>query len=242
MTLLIPGLAESFVGMSKGEEKSLELEVPEDFQVERFRGKKAGFTLAVREVKEEQLPDADDDLAQQVNAEEFPTIEELRTRIRENLTQQAQQEADAAFESDVVTKIVEGATLEYPKVLVEQEIDHLVEQSTGGNREQYALYLQRVGRTEEEFRETFRETAEARVKRSLVLSQIAEAEGLEVGEDEIAAEVETLAEPMGEDGARFRELFGTPEGTASIRRNLLNRKLSALLEAIAAGEAKEVSA
>jgi trigger factor len=87
-----------------------------------------------------------------------------------------------------------------------------------------------------------RETAEARVKRSLVLSRIAEAEGVEVSEDEIAAEVDALAEPMGEDGARFREMFNSPEGAASIRRNLLNRKLSALLEAIASGEAKEVSA
>ncbi len=241
-TLLVPGLAEGFAGMSKGEEKSLELEIPDDFQVERFQGKTANFSLAVHEVKEEQLPDADDDLAQQVNAEEFPTLDALTDRIRESLTQQAQQEADAAFETEVVTKIVDGATLEYPQVLVEHEIDHLVEQSMGGNRDQYLLYLQRVGRSEEEFRESFRETAEARVKRSLVLSQIAEAEGVEVSEDEIAAEVETLAEPMGEDGGRFREMFSTPEGNASIRRNLLNRKLSALLEAIASGEAKEVSA
>ncbi|MGH2610517.1 MAG: hypothetical protein ACRDHF_15660, partial [Tepidiformaceae bacterium] len=84
--------------------------------------------------------------------------------------------------------------------------------------------------------------AEARVKRSLVLSQIAEAEGVEVSEDEITAEVDTLAEPMGEDGARFKELFTSPEGNASIRRNLLNRKLSELLAAIAGGEAKEVPA
>jgi trigger factor len=235
-TLLVPGLADGFLGMRKGEEKSLELDMPADFQVERFRGEKATFTLKVREVKEEQLPDADDDFAQQVNAEEFPTIEALTERIRENLTEQAQREADTAFESEVVEKMVDGATLEYPQILVEHEIDHLVEQSTGGDRQQYALYLQRVGRSEAEFRESMREAAEARVKRSLVLSRIAEAEGVEVSEDEITAEVDSLAEPMGEDGTRFKELFSTPEGTASIRRNLLNRKLSELLGVIASGK------
>ena len=239
-TLLVEGLAEAFVGMKKGDEKTVELAMPEDFQVERFQGKTATFTLNVREVKEEQLPDADDDLANQVDAEAFPTLEALQTRIRESLTEEAQRQADAAFEAEIVEKIVEGATLEYPKVLVDHEITHLVEQSTGGDAQTYAAYLQRVGRSEEEFRESFRETAETRLRRSLVLSQIAEAEGIEVSEDEIAAEVDSIAEPMGDDAARFKEMFSTPEGTASIRRNLLNRKLSERLAAIASGEAPEV--
>jgi trigger factor len=244
-TLLVEGLAEAFVGMKKGDEKSVELEMPEDFQVERLQGKQATFTISLREVKEEQLPDADDDLANQVDAESFPTLEALTTRIRESLTEQAQREADAEFESEVVEKMVEGATLEYPKVLVESEIDRLVEQSTGGDRQSYATYLQRVGRSEAEFRESLRETAEARVKRSLILSQIAEAEGIEVSEDEIAAEIDSIAEPMGDDAERFKEMFSSPEGNASVRRNLLNKKLSERLAAIASGEApeaKEVSA
>ncbi|MEX1103913.1 MAG: trigger factor, partial [Dehalococcoidia bacterium] len=242
VTLLVAGLAEGFVGMKKGEEKTVELEIPEDFQVERLQGKKANFTLHIREVKEEQLPEEDDELANQVNAEDFPTFEVLKERIRENLTEQAQRDVDTQFESEVIEKMVEGATIEYPKVLVEHEIDHLTEQSTGGDKQAYATYLQRIGRSEADFRESLRETAEARVKRSLVLSHIAEAEGLEVSEDEIAAEIDSIAEPMGDDAERFKEMFSSPEGNSSIRRNLLNKKLSERLAAIAAGDAKEVPA
>jgi trigger factor len=244
-TLLVEGLADAFVGMSKGEEKAVELPIPDDFQVERLQGKTGTFTLNVREVKEEQLPDADDDLANQVNADEFPTLEALQTRIRESLTEQAQQEADAAFEAEVVEKILEGATIEYPKVLVDHEITHLIEQGGRGDTQSYLQYLQRSGLSEEQVRESLRETAEARVKRSLVLSQVAEAEGIEVSEDEIAAEIDSIAEPMGDDAERFREMFSSPEGNASVRRNLLNKKLSERLVAIASGEAqeaKEVSA
>ncbi|MEX0781026.1 MAG: trigger factor [Dehalococcoidia bacterium] len=242
VTLLVAGLAEGFVGMKKGEEKTVELEIPEDFQVERLQGKKANFTLYIREVKEEQLPEEDDELANQVNAEDFPTFEVLKERIRENLTEQAQRDVDTQFESEVIEKMVEGATIEYPKVLVEHEIDHLTEQSTGGDKQAYATYLQRIGRSEADFRESLRETAEARVKRSLVLSHIAEAEGLEVSEDEITAEIDSIAEPMGDDAERFKEMFSSPEGNSSIRRNLLNKKLSERLAAIAAGDAKEVPA
>lgn len=241
-TLLVAGLAEAFLGMAKGDEKAVELEMPEDFQVERLAGKKATFTLHVREVKEEQLPELDDDFANEVNAEEFPTFEALKTRIRENLTEQAQREADREFEEAVVDKLVEAATFEYPKVLVDHEIDHLIEQSTGGDRQAYLSYLQRVGRSEADYRESFRELAETRVKRSLVLSQVAEAEGIEVSDDEIAAEIDSLSGPMGEEAERFKEVFSTPEGNSSIRRSLLNRKLLERVSAIASGEVKEESA
>lgn len=239
VTLLVAGLAEAFVGMSKGEDKSVDLQMPDDFQVERLAGKAATFKLHVREVKEEQLPDLDDDFAGLVNAEEFPDLATLTARIRENLTEQAQREADGAYQNAIVEKMIKGATIEFPRVLVENEIDHLLRESTGGDQQQYAAYLQRLGRTEAEFREEFREAAELRVKRSLVLSEIAEAEGIEVSEDDVDAEVDTLAAPMGDDAERFKEMFGTTEGKASIRRSLLNKKLLERISAIAAGESKE---
>ena len=238
-TLLVAGLAEAFVGMSKGEEKSVDLEMPADFQVERLAGKTATFTLKVREVKEEQLPDLDDDLANLVNAEEFPDLATLTTRIRENLAEQARRAADEEHQNAIIDKMIEGATIDFPRVLVEHEIDHLMRQSLGGTDDQYAAYLQRLGKTEAEFREVFREGAEMRVKRSLVLGEIAEAEGLEVSDDEIDAELVNLAAPMGDDAERFTEMFGTTEGKASVRRSLLNKKLLERISAIAAGEAKE---
>ena len=234
--LFLPGLAEGFLGMKKGEEKSIDIPIPEDFRVERLAGKTSTFTLTLKEVKEEQLPAEDDDFANQVNADQFPTFDALRERIRTDLAQALQEQSDAKLRQDAVEKLVECATLEYPRVLVDREIDHLVRESVGNDQAQYAAYLQRVGRSEEDYRETLREPAEMRVRRSLVLSKLAEAEALTVTAEEIGEELDKLVEPMGDDAQRFRDMFATPEGVTSISRNLISKKTLDRLAAIASGE------
>ncbi len=222
--LLLEGLAEAFLGMKKGAAKSIDLPVPDDFRSERLQGKQATMRMTVKEVKEEQLPAEDDEFAAQVNAEEFPTLAALKDRLKNDLQKALQDEADAKLRNEAVDKLVEGATLEYPRVLVEREIDHIIQDSMGNDRAAYASYLTRVGRSEEEYRETLREAAEARVRRSLVMSQLAEDEKIEVTEADVEAELDSLTAPMGDDAARFREMFASTEGLATIRRNLLSRK------------------
>ncbi len=240
--LLVPGLTEAFIGMSKGEEKVIELPIAEDFGVERLAGKTATFTISLSEVKEEQLPEEDDDLAQQVNADDFPTWDSLVERVKNDLHEALKNQAEAKLQQEAVDKLLEGATLEYPKVLVDREIDHMINDALRGDQANYRAYLQQVGRSEEEFRETFREAAETRVRRSLVLSQLAEQEGLDVGTEEIVAEIESLAAPMGEEAQRFVEMFSSPEGISTIRRNLLSRKTLERMQAIARGESGDAPA
>ena len=235
--MFVPELAEGFIGMKKGEEKSFEIAIPEDFRVERIAGKTSTFTINLKEVKEEKLPEADDDFANQVNADEFPTFDALKERIRTDLARALREQSDAKLRQDGVDKLVECATLEYPRVVVDREIDHLVRESMGNDQAQYTSYLQRVGRSEEEYRETLREAAERRVQRSLVLSKLAEAEGLDVTAEEIEEELDKLVGPMGDDAQRFRDMFGTAEGITSIRRNLISQKTLDRLAAIASGEA-----
>ena len=239
ITLFIDGLAEAFVGMSKGETKDVEIAITEDFRVERLAGKLATFTLHVKEVKEEQLPDEDDELSQMVNPDEFPTMDALRERINKDLAESLEQQATAKQQQEAVDQLVEMATLEYPRVLVEREIDHLVRDSMGNDQGQYAAYLQRIGRSEADYRETLRDVAEVRVKRSLVLNQLAEAEGIEVSAEEIEEELDSLVAPMGEDASRFREMFSTGEGVSTIRRTLLSRKTLTRLTTIASGDVEE---
>lgn len=237
--LFVPGLAEAFLGMGKGEEKTFELAMPEDFRSERLQGKQATFTLKVNEIKEEQLPEADDEFANQVNAEDFPTFEALKERITNDLQKSLDDQADAKQRNEAVDKLVEGASLEYPQLVVEREIDHLVRESMGNDQQQFVNYLRRLGKTEQEYRETLREAAEMRVRRSLALSQLAEAEGLDVTAEEIEEELDTLVAPMGDDAARFRQMFATEEGVATIRRNLISKKTLDRLAAIASGELQE---
>jgi trigger factor len=240
--LFVDGLAEGFLGMKKGEEKTFEIAIPEDFRVERLQGKTATFTLAIKEVKEEQLPDLDDDLAQQVNAEEFPTFDALRERIRADLEKAITEQAENAYRAKAVDALVEAAAIEFPRVLAEREIDHIIRDSMGNDSSKYAAYLRRVGRSESEYRESLREAAESRVRRSLALSELAEAEGIDVSAEEIEGELDKLVESLGEDTERFRQMFGTEEGVSTIRRNLLTRKTLERLATIARGEVQEGTA
>jgi trigger factor len=198
--------------------------------------------LHVKEVKEEQLPAEDDEFASMVNAEESPTFQSLKDRIREDLQTAREDEAEARFRQKAVDSLVEMATLEFPRVLVDREIDHMVRDSTGNDRQTYIENLARIGRTEEQYRETLRPAAEVRAQRSLVLARLAEVEGLEVTGEDIEGELDRLSAPMGENAAQFRAVFSRPEGVGTIRRNLLAQATLDRLAAIARGEAPELPA
>lgn len=235
--LLVPGLAEAFIGMSKGEEKQVDIDIPDDFRVERLQGKTASFTLTLKEVKEEQLPEEDDEFANTVNPDEFPTLDALKARIRTDLESALTEEVEAKLRSDAVTKLVEIATIDHPRVLVEREIDGMVSEAAGNDRQAYAAYLQRVGRSEQEFREQFREDAERRLRRSLALGELADKENVEISAEEIDAELDRMCAPLGEEAARFKQMLATPDRIESIGRELLTRKTLDRLAGIAIGQA-----
>lgn len=222
-TLFVPGLAEAFVGMARNESKTVELPLPEDFSSERLRGKAATFELNVREVKEEELPDEDDDLAAQV-AEDLENLDALRARIREQL-QSTREAAEASrVRSEALAQLVQRATLDYPRVLVEREMDHMVSEGVGNDAARYQQYLRAVGRSHAEFRETFRESAEERLRSSLVVTKLGEVENIAVDDADIDAEIDRLAGPMGEESGRFREIFSGDNARESIRRNLVTQR------------------
>jgi trigger factor len=234
-TLLLPGLAEAFIGMAKGEAKEVELDVPESFSIERFRGKRVRLSITVREVKEEQLPELDDEFAQQIDAEEFPTLEALRTRIRTELEEAFRREAEEKLRLEALDKLVELSKLEYPELLVEHEIDHMVREMAGDDRQAFLAELRRIGRSEAEFRASLREAAARRVERSLVFEAFAEREGIEVSEEEVTAEIERLAGEREPERSRFIEVFSDPRGREAIRNQLYRRKAFERLQAVVTG-------
>ncbi len=240
-TLFIEGLAEAFLGMNKGDEKEISLPLADDFQVERLQGKAAELSLHVKEVKEEQLPDLDDEFANSVNAEDFPTLDALKGRMRDELLKSLQQRETARVQNLAVGQLVEAAELDYPKIMVDREIDHLIRESMGNDQQAYVSYLQRVGQSEADFRETLRDAADTSVQRALALAQFAEDESIEVTDADVEVELDSLVAPMGDDAARFREMFGNAEGSATIRRNLHSKKTLERLAAIAAGAPSEPS-
>lgn len=241
-TLLVPGLAEEFLGLSKGDERDVELDIPEDFPIERFRGKRAHFTLTIREGKEEQLPELDDEFAQQVDAEEFPTLEALRSRIRSEMEEAFRREAEEKLRLEALDKLVELSTLEYPELLIEHEIDHMVREMAGNDRQAFLAELRRIGRSEAEFRASLREAAARRVERALVFDAFAQREGIEVSEEEVSADVERFAGEQEPDRSRFIEVFSDPRAREAIRNQLFRRKTFERLQALVTGGGEAVAA
>ena len=222
--VFLPGLAEEVVGLSKGKEKEFDLPLPGDFPDNALAGKACHCRVAVHEVKEERLPDLDDAFARQVG-EGFADMAALRQRLTEDLQKAEEDAAMGRYQEQVLSTLEQSAKLEYPPVLVEKEIDHLLRDEVGpGGERGMEQYLQRIGKPEEEVRAQLRVSAEERVRHSLLLSRVAEVENIMVDDQEVTQEVERMISGAGPQAEEFRRVFGSTSGRDAIRRSLLTRK------------------
>ena len=233
-----PGFSEQLVGMNASDEREFEIAFPADFNREEMAGKKASFKVKASDIKEEKLPEVDDEFAQVVDAE-FKTADQLREKAIENLKIRAEERAKIDFEERVIQAAVDMSRVEYPPILVELEIDRLLNQQLQRlqmDEKGFHQYLENINKTEAELREDFREAAEKRVTQSLVLGKISEAEKIEVSEEEIDAEIENMLSGAGEKKEEFGKFLNNPESRETISRTLMTRKTIDCLEEIAGGE------
>jgi trigger factor len=188
---LIEGFEEQLSGASPGEQRKVEVSFPDDYQAEQLAGQDAVFTVEVKEVREKVLPDLDDDFAS--DASEFDTLEELRADISERVGEALAERAEQDFRVAAVDAAVDAATVELPDDLVAAraaERWERVERQLAARGMSPDAYLQMQGKTREELLEESKPDAERELKREAVLAAIAEAEGIEVSEEEL---VEALA-------------------------------------------------
>jgi trigger factor len=188
---LIEGFEEQLIGAEAGEERRVEVTFPPEYQAEKLAGKDAVFTVTVKEVREKALPELDDDFASE--ASEFDTLEELRGDIEERLSEAVGQRIEQDFRVAAIDAAVEGATMELPDALTEaratERLDRFERQLAARGMDP-AAYFQMQGKSREEVLEESRPDAERELKREAVLAAIAEAEQIEVSEEEM---VEALA-------------------------------------------------
>jgi trigger factor len=206
---LIPGFEEELVGVAAGEEKSFDVTFPDDYHAEELAGQPATFTVSVKEIKEKVIPELDDAFAADVS--EFETIDELRGDIRERLAAAAEEGAQREFRAAAVEKAVEHATIEVPSTMIDREahrLYHQLEERVGEQGLTMEVYLGVLQKSEEDIEEEMRPQAEFVIKRQLVLEAIAEAEALEVTDEDITEVVKHDAEALGRD---YLQLLGDLE-------------------------------
>ena len=223
--VLFPGFEEQLIGKKKGDALEFELAVPEGINDEKYAGKQVLFTVKVLETKEEVLPEVDEEFLKSVG-EGYESIDALRAKIREDIERAEQDRINNGYHDELLGKLAEQAAIEFPPVMLEADIDRMLHDQFGHVQHEanFAQYLQSMGSTEEQVREQFRPIAETRLKRSLALSKVTEAEGIDVTDEDVGEEIEKLTASTGPQAAQLRTMFESEEGRATVRRNLLTRK------------------
>ncbi len=191
----IPGFEDQLVGTVAGDEKDVVVTFPEDYQAENLAGKEATFKCKVHEVKENILPELDGEFAKDIS--EFETLAEYREDLKEKMTANKQNSADAAFENALMEKLMDGMEADIPDCMVERQLDRIVEDFSYRMRAQGLTlegYMQMTGSDMESFRANFRDRALTQVKSALALEAVAEQEGFTISDEDVEAEYNKLSE------------------------------------------------
>ena len=217
----IPGFEEQVVGMNVGESKDVNVTFPENYNAKELAGKAAVFAVKLNKLSVKNVPAIDDELAK--DASEFETLEELKADIREKKLADAQKKIDRDFENAVVEAVAANATVEVPNALVEHELDNQMNdfgyrlQMSGMSVEQYA---QMMGGDLSTMRQAFKPMAEKQALSSLVITKVAEVEGLSVSDEELEAEYAEMAKSYDMEIEKVKSMVPVEE----IRENMLSRK------------------
>jgi len=222
---LIEGFEEQLVGASAGEDREVEVTFPADYQAEHLAGKDAVFKVKVKEVREKVLPELDDDFAS--DASEFDTLEELRADIREKVGTALGSRAEEDFRIEAIDAAVEKATVDVPAELATARATERwerMERQLAGRGMDPNAFLQMQGKTREELIEETKPDAEKELKREAVVTAIAEAEAIEVSEEEMVEALEHSAEHERTTPEKLLERLRQSGRDSMVREDIRARK------------------
>lgn len=193
----IPGFEDQLIGHNTDDDVDVKVTFPEDYQAEELQGKEALFKVKIHEVKTKELPELDDEFAKDVD-EDVDSLEELKAKTKDQIKERKIQAADEAKESEAIQAAVDNAEIkEIPEAMLREDVDRQVNQYLANMQQQGIspdMYFQLTGSSEDQLRQQLSEGAENRVKTTLVLEAIVEAEKIDPSDEELDAEYKSLAE------------------------------------------------
>lgn len=225
----IDNFEEQLIGKNTGDDVEVSVTFPEQYQAAELAGKPAVFKVKINEVKTKELPELDDEFAQDVS--EFDTLAEYRESLKKKLEEQKENEAKKTKEDEALQKIIDKSKMELPDAMVDTQCESMVDEfaqriaQSGLSMEQY---LQFSGMTVDGLMEQVRPEAIQRIQTSLVLEKIAEEEKIEVSEEDLSAEIEKMAAGYGLEADKLKEMIGENE-KESIKRELALSKAADLV-------------
>lgn len=222
---------DQLVGKNTGDEVEVNVTFPEKYQAEELAGKPAVFKVKIHEIKAKELPELNDEFAQDVS--EFETLEEYKADVRKHLEVQKEDEAKRTKEDEAIQKIIDKSEMEIPEAMIDTQCENMVNEfaqriaQSGLSMEQY---MQFSGLTLDKLKEQVRPEAETRIKSSLVLEQIAKDENIQVSEEEIDAEIEKLAKAYGMEADKLKEYMGDAEKESMKRDISVTKAVDLIME------------
>lgn len=222
---------DQLVGKNTGDEVEVNVTFPEKYQAEELAGKPAVFKVKIHEVKAKELPELNDEFAQDVS--EFETLEEYKADVRKRLEVQKEDEAKRTKEDEAIQKIIDKSEMEIPEAMIDTQCENMVNEfaqriaQSGLSMEQY---MQFSGLTLDKLKEQVRPEAETRIKSSLVLEQIAKDENIQVSDEEIDAEIEKMAKAYGMEADKLKEYMGDAEKESMKRDISVTKAVDLIME------------
>ncbi|HEV7809747.1 MAG TPA: trigger factor, partial [Candidatus Limnocylindrales bacterium] len=217
---LIPGFEDELVGLKVGDTKGFDIPFPADYAEESLAGQQAHFDVEIRELREKIQPEVDDDFAHAMG--DFADVAELRSEVRKRLERNALDKARHEFSDRIIEYAVANSTIDLPDILVEQEVEVMHDEfrsALGRQGITEEAYAKVTNKSHEELHADFRPDAEKRVRVLLVLSRIAEVEGLTVSDADVTAEIARASERYAGD-QKLVKYFESDRGRSYIRSTL----------------------
>ena len=230
-----PGFANKLIGLESDTPSTFELDIPKDFNDEKLAGNTISFNVTVKDIKERILPEVTDEFAQSLGAE-YEDLDSLKSEIRKSLKSEAEAEAIRDFRENIISELIDNATIELPPLLVQLESEHMVnEQERMVQQANMVLddYLQSIGTTREQLIEESRTEAVNRLNRSFILSKLADIEEVEVSNEEIETRIEEL---FADSEENLPNASQTIEMKDYLERSMKMEKTIERLEQIAEGK------
>lgn len=207
--MFIPGFEDQLVGAEKDAKVDVNVTFPENYQAKELAGKDATFHCTIHEIKEEQLPELNDEFAQDVS--EFDTLDELKEDTKKNLQRSLDDQSVEDAKTKLIDALREKNEIEVPHAMVEDELNNMMNEFDQQLRYQgmsLDLYLQYTGGSMDDFRSQAKEDAEKRVASRIIIRSIADKEGIGVTEDELNEELQKVADQYKMSLEDFRKAIG----------------------------------
>lgn len=208
----IDDFEEQLIGKNTGDELDVNVTFPEEYHAEELAGKPAVFKVKINEIKMEELPELDDEFAQDVS--EFDTLAEYKESVEKKLVERKETEGKREQENEAIDKIVEDSQMEIPDVMVDNQARSMIDDFASRISQQglsMEQYMQLSGTTADQMLEQMKPEALKRIQSTLVLEEIVKKEDIQISEEDVDAEVERMAGMYGMDAAELKEYMGESE-------------------------------